>query len=249
MNKVIWSVLVAVILSGCSKSFLLFNNNPDRFNLNNLEFETLVLKTKIKSNHDGGSLKATANIRIRKDSIIWFSLTPGLGIEAARGIITKDSMVVLDKIHKQCRIIKFDELSAEMHFDFNYQLIESVLIGNLIWAIDPDDAVTHENGYYRVSKARGAISIINFIGDNSKKLEKIEARDVSTTNTMDIDYTNFKEVSGKIFPTDAKIRIKYKGKKDNVQKTANITLQHTKIEIDKKNLKFTFNIPSRYEHK
>ena len=249
MNKVFWCVLAVIILSTCSKKLVLFNNNPDEFNLNNLEFETLVLKTKIKSNHEGESLKVTANIRIKKDSIIWFSLTPGLGIEAARGIITKDSIVVLDKIHKLCKIIKFDELSQDMHFDFSYQLIESILIGNLIWPIEQDNAVTHENGYYSVSIAKGSISIINYIGDNSKKLEKIEAYDVSTSNSMNVIYANFKNISDIIFPTDSKIRIKYKRKKDNIQNISNISLQHTKIEINKKNLKFNFNIPSKYERK
>lgn len=249
MNKIIWGAVAVILLSACSKNLLLFNNNPDRFNLNNLTFETLVIKTKIKVNHDGESLKATANIRIKKDSIIWFSLTPGLGIEAARGIITRDSIVVLDKINKVYDIINFEELSKEMHFDFDYHLIESILIGNLIWSIAQDDYVAHADGLYSVLKTKGPISIISYIGDNSNKLEKIEAKDMESANAMDVAYTNFKEVSEKIFPTDVIIQINYKRKRDNTQKSSNITIQHNKIEIDKKNIRFNFKIPSKYEHK
>lgn len=249
MNKLVWCAAVLLTLSACSKNFVLFNNNPDRFNLNNLEFETLSLKTKIKANHHGESLKATANIRMKKDSIIWFSLTPGLGLEAARGIITKDSIVVLDKLHKKYEILKFEDLNEEMHFEFSYHLIESIIIGNLIWAIEQNDEVERETGFYSISKAKGDISITNYIGANSKKLEKLEAQQLNTDNTLRINYDQFQEFSDKIIPTDAKIQIKHRQKKDNIQKLSNINLQHTKIEIDKKNLKFAFSIPSKYERK
>ncbi|HAR20844.1 MAG TPA: DUF4292 domain-containing protein, partial [Cytophagales bacterium] len=39
-------------------------------------------------------------IRIRKDSVIWISVNPALGIEVVRALITKDSIFVIDKIHK-----------------------------------------------------------------------------------------------------------------------------------------------------
>lgn len=249
MNRLIYCAAILLFFTSCSKNFVLFNNNPDRFNLNNLEFETLSLRTKIKANHHGESLKATANIRMKKDSIIWFSLTPGLGIEAARGIITKDSIAVIDKINKQYEIMKFDDLNEEMHFEFSYNLIESIIIGNLIWTIEQNDEVERETGYYSISKAKGDISITNYIGANSKKLEKIEAQQLNTDNILKINYDGFQEFSEKIIPTDAKIQIKHRQKKDNVQKLSNINMQHTRIEIDKKNLKFAFSIPSKYERK
>ena len=40
------------------------------------------------------------NLRIRKDSAIWISITPLLGIEAARVLINRDSLMILDRVHK-----------------------------------------------------------------------------------------------------------------------------------------------------
>ena len=40
------------------------------------------------------------NLRMKKDSAIWISITPLLGIEVARVLVTPDSMRILDRIGK-----------------------------------------------------------------------------------------------------------------------------------------------------
>src|SRR6188768_3901954 len=41
------------------------------------------------------------NLRISRDSVIWISITPLLGIEVARVLIRQDSIFVLDRLHKE----------------------------------------------------------------------------------------------------------------------------------------------------
>jgi hypothetical protein len=70
------------------------------------------------------------NIRMKKDSIIWLSVT-GVGLEVARGIITPDSIVFMDKIHKDYFVFNYEQLSKQYNFDLNFALLQSVIIGNL----------------------------------------------------------------------------------------------------------------------
>lgn len=181
--------------------------------------------------------------------MIWFSITPGLGIEVVRGVIYKDSIIILDKINKQYNILTFKQLSEQFHFNLDFNLIKSVLIGNMIWEMEATDKVTRQLRFYNITKRHGDLTISHFIGNNTMKPERIFAINDSTNNLLDIKYRNFELINDNAFPKTVDIYIKYKIKKNNSEKFSNITLEHNKIEIDRKKLKFSFKIPSKYERK
>ncbi len=249
MNKLVIAILVMASLASCNKKLAFFNADPSKLNINNLDFEYMSLRTKIKYADNAKSQKATANIRFKKDSLIWFSITPGLGIEAARGLISQDSIIILDKIHKQYSILKFKDLSERFHFDLDFNLIQSVLIGNMIWEVEASDKIIKEPGLYNVTKKNGDLTISHLIGNNTMKLEKIFAISDSTQSSLDINYKDFVLIGDKAFPKSVNIYIKDKPKRRKSEKFSNITLEHNKVEIDKKKLRFSFNIPSKYVRK
>ena len=245
MNRIVLCLIGVVALTSCSKKFSLFSTNPDKFNLNNLEYEYLSLKSKIKYEDGDDKQKATANIRIRKDSVIWFSITPGLGIEAARGIITHDSIMIIDKINKEYTVKAVREFTDKVHFKLDLQLLESILVGNLIWPVREGDKITRSRGFYLIPKKYQTLSIKNYIGANSMKLEKMEVTSDTSINALQIQYSSFQLFDEKVVPTEVDMNIKYITPNDNTQKMSNITIEHAKVEIDKKH-KFSFTIPKKY---
>src|SRR6476660_8702296 len=58
---------------------------------------------KAKMDYDDGkkTQNFTANIRMRRDSVIWVAITSLMGIEVARIMITRDSIDMLDRLHKE----------------------------------------------------------------------------------------------------------------------------------------------------
>lgn len=247
MNRFILCLAGLLVLSACSKKLAIFSSKSEQLNLNNLEYTNLSLKSKIKYKDENRDLKATANIRVRKDSIIWFSLTPGLGIEAARGIVTKDSIVILDKIHKEYQVLKVEELSDKYHFDFDLKLLESIIIGNLIWPIESDDEIKKADGYFTVQKTEGDLTVLNYIGSNSMKLEKIQAISDTSRNAMKIDYVDFLKVDEKIVPSEINMLINYRSKRNKAKKESKVQIRHSRININKEDLNFTFSIPDKYD--
>ncbi|MEQ6121154.1 DUF4292 domain-containing protein [Reichenbachiella sp. MALMAid0571] len=248
MNKLALPIVILLLFASCSKKFTFFNPNPNKLKIKNLEFDDLTLRTKIKYKSGLEDLKATAHIRIKKDSLIWFSLTPGLGIEAARGLITQDSIVLIDKIHKEYTILQFKDLTEKFNFNLDFHLMESILLGNMIWPVESTDQVLKEDTYYSVSKEKGDLAISHFIGIHTMKLEKLEAVSDSTQNSMHIDYSEFDLISDKIVPAKSVITIQYTSRKDGRRKISNINFDHAKIDIDSKKQKFTFEIPDKYKY-
>ena len=246
MNKqFLYLLVVWVLLSSCSKKFALFNTDPDKFNLKNVEYEYLSIKSKLKYEDQDKKHKGTANIRIKKDSIVWFSITPGMGIEAARGVILKDTMKIVDRINKQYSIESIEKLTKKIHVEMDLQMLESILIGNLIWPIEEEDEISRSKGFYAIPKQHDNLMITNYIGASSKKLERIMAISDSTSSTLVINYSDFMVVSDNVIPKKIEVQIKYSSGPDNTQKISNITIEHAKVEIDKR-LKFSFSIPKKY---
>jgi len=247
MNRFILCLAGLLVFSACSKKLAIFTSKSSQLNLNNLDYENLSLKSKIKYKDENRDLKATANIRVKKDSIIWFSLTPGLGIEAARGIVTKDSIIILDKIHKEFQVLRISELSEKYHFDFDLKLLESIIVGNLIWPIKSSDDIKKEDGFFKVKKSDENLRVMNFIGTNSMKLEKIQAISDTSRNALFIDYTEFVKVEDKVVPSEINMQINYRSKRNKAKKTSKVQIRHSKININKEDLNFSFSIPDKYD--
>ena len=129
MNKLILCLIMIMALTSCSKKISLFNPNPNKLNINNLDYEYVSLRSKIKYADESTKQRVVATIRLKKDSILWFSVTPGLGIEAARGVITKDEFIILDRLHKTYTRRPIREFSEKAHFDliFSSLVIQSVM--------------------------------------------------------------------------------------------------------------------------
>src|SRR5690606_14821280 len=90
------------IFSSCKRQLLNQSknlNNNETFVVNEINFNYLSGKAKINYADKNTDVNAALNIRVKKDSVIWLSLTVALGIEASRCLITKDSLFMLDRIN------------------------------------------------------------------------------------------------------------------------------------------------------
>ena len=59
------------------------------------EWQTLGLRLESTASAMGKTGSFTLNVRMAKDSVIWMSISPALGVEAARILLTPDSVQVL----------------------------------------------------------------------------------------------------------------------------------------------------------
>ena len=102
------------------------------------DFATLNGKLSISANTSKQSGSFRANLRMGADSLIWMSITPALGIEAARVLVSQDSLKFIDKIKNQYYLGPFDLLDALFNHYTEFDLVQNLLIGNPI-QIDPEE--------------------------------------------------------------------------------------------------------------
>jgi hypothetical protein len=193
------------------------------------------------------SINATANIRIRNDSIIWISVTPAIGIEIFRAIITPDSVYLINRLNREFQGMRIDSIINKVNFNLTYPMLESMLVGNLVMPRKENDLVIREGNYYMLKQHEGNLMVDNQVNAKSMKIEKISIVDDSTSNYIDVDYHNFQPVDSAVFALDNSISLFYTTDKRSINTQVIIT--YTKVSFSDKKVKFPFNVPNRYDEK
>ena len=102
--KLTFLQLIVFFLSSCKKDFIPMQSSivkMDDFEVDEIEYKYLSTKSKFKYKNENQLINATLNTRIERDTKIWFSIRVALGVEAARGLITKDELTIIDRVNKQ----------------------------------------------------------------------------------------------------------------------------------------------------
>lgn len=246
MNKLTLVLVGSILLTSCNRQVgAIFGRKSDKLEVVDPEFEYFSAKAKFKYDDGEKGVSATANFRIKKDSIIWLSITPGLGIEVARVLIDTENVFVLDKLNKQYYEYTFEELSKEYDFDFNFKMIQSVILGNLVEPYKKERVEKSDN-YFSYTASKGVYLFHNFIGAKSMKLEKVKVFDGGTRNTISVNYSDFILVDGQIFPNEISAVIDYEAEtKPNTE----ISISYNKMVIEDNPISFPYAVPSKYEKK
>lgn len=250
MNRIlIASAAIALLFTSCAKKVRISDIETRKFELQTLDFDYLDSRSRIKFDDGRKRIALNANIRIKKDSVIWISLSPMLGIEVARAMITRDSVILLDRINQEYVEMDFVTLSNDFKFGLNYDLIQSFILGELPWETTLDDRFRRVKGQYLLKQEVGRILVENYIGQETMKLEKVLMKEEVSRNNLTCSYTNFQPVDRKkVFPYSSDVVLNYYNM--NKQFTTSINIDHNKVEVDGKNkLSFPFNIPEKYARK
>lgn len=251
MNKLFIAVMaVSVLFSSCARKVRISDIvDSKRFELLALDFDYLDSRARIKFDDGKKKIALNANIRIKKDSVIWISFSPMLGIEVVRALITRDSLSLLDRINQEYMTMDFVSLSREFNFSLNYDLVQSFILGELPWETTFSDKFRRTKDQYLLKQEVGRILVENYIGQETMKLERIQMMEAVTRNNLTCSYDNFQPVDRKkIFPYSSDMVLNYYN--FNKQFTTSINIDHSRVEMDEKNeLTFPFNIPERYARK
>ncbi len=242
-------ILMFVGIIGCSKKTSGISWNfldKNKLDVQEANFEYFSGKAKINYKDDELDIKARANVRIRKDSVIWISFS-SVGIQGARCLINEDSITIMNLVKKEYYVFNYDSLSKQFNFEVNYNAIQAATFGNLIKSRDKTDVVEKEEGLYILKQNSGNVSIDNFVNPKTMKIERVEMTEDSTKNTAVIRYYDFQMVDQSAFPYSAILSIFYK--KGVKMLNTVIEMEYSKAELGDKELKFPFNIPKKYERK
>ena len=245
-----FSVLIlTIILSSCKKDFVPYESSKvkiDDFIVDEIDYKFLSTKSKFQYKNENQLINATLNTRIERDNKIWFSVRVALGIEAARGIITKNEIIIIDRVNKQVIKSTPDIIENTFKIKLSFEQLEAILTGNLLYDISESDNLISEGNYFKIIQEKGSIQSQNLVNTKTSKVEKLILFDEITNYLLTVDYENFKPLGKILFPGRHLFTSVSYLDDSPVPIINNINFNYREVERTNKPLKFPFNIPSKY---
>jgi hypothetical protein len=222
--------------------------------LNEFHFDRLNAKLSVEAMIDSASNSFTIALRMKKDSVIWMSISK-LGIEGARVLITKDSVRFINRINNRYFKGDYAYISKLLNTDLDYEMLQSLLVGNSVEFYSEDEKIKPgvDNCQYtlgtvrkyklrKVEKGRGlkepAQSI--YMIPETFKIARILFYEFNPERSFDARFAEFKKVdSTQFFPMQMNYIIK-------AQKNVIIDINYTKVTLNEEQT-FPFKIPGDYE--
>ena len=228
---------------------VLFDEGKANFKIQETDFDYLTAKAKFSFKNDKQDIdNATINFRVRQDSLIWFSVT-AVGFEVARGMISPQELVVMDKFNREYYAFTYPELSRRFQFELSYPLLQALLVGNLPFPRQPDQPiyrltdptklVLRQPGQYRV--------VDTYLDETSGRVESLRVVQSATQNTLSLDYGDFKNLDGNLFPYASRIVLNASPSPNQPRIQTEIGLNHSKVEFLENTPGFPFSIPASYK--
>lgn len=233
-------------------------NLIDSLEKNEFQFNVLSAKASVKF-IDDKETSFKAHIRVKKDSAIWVSITPLLGIEMARVLITKDSVMFLNRIDKQYFVGTFDYINNKFGTDLDYQMLEAVIVGNSIeFEKEEKDIIANvdkkKHAYYistekkrkvrkDLKKDKNKLKELTqaiWLSPETFKIIELVLSTPKSDHSLVSKYSDFMELENNSFPQKIDVTL-------ISEKTVNILIDYSKVSIEKEDISFIFKIPAKYE--
>jgi hypothetical protein len=230
----------------------------NRMTENHMNFDYLSAKFNLVYEQDKNKTSLRGQLRIKKDSLIWISFTPALGIEAARLLLTNDTIKFMNRLNKTYFSGKYELVDSLLNTTIDYSLLESMLIGNDLTQYDTKKyKATIDNGLYRLTirerrkikrymkkgeiRSRVLVQQI-WLDPSNYRIARIDIKEKGEddNNKLRVFYGDYMDVDGQLFPSDMQIEIVSK-------KSIFIDINFSKVTINNP-LRFPFRLSSKYEN-
>ncbi len=198
----------------------------------------------------------SGSIRIYHDSIIWIAITPALGLEAVRFMLTPDSIKYLNRLNNTYLVRDFTYINQLINNTLDFDMAQSFLLGNDFSLYDSNSfKASVENQQYKLN-TENRRKIRRFVRHNeadisiplqsiwldpeSFKVTRVLLKEADrNSRKFQATYTDFKEVDGKRIPSGLDFKV------ETEEKKIGIRIAYSKIQIDQV-LTYPFRIPDNY---
>ena len=231
-----------------SKSYaeMLMKNVVD----NNFDFEWLGTRFSGSASLDGKSYPLAGTLRMRKDSAIYISVTPIMGQEVARLLVTADSVKFLNRLESNYYVGGTEFFTRMFNASLDFDILQALFTGN--------DFRNASNNTATYKKSKDEIEIShsarNLGGKNSRfvfqqqlwvhkdnyRILRNHITETATGRTLRASYSEHNQVSGKLLPHQIDIQFSDKGTQGQV------SMKYSRLTVNVPQI-MEFSIPRRFE--
>ena len=220
-----------------------------------LQYNWLTAKFSAEYKNKGQSNSFNGQIRIRKDSVIWLSFSPALGIEVFRMMLTQDSVKFINRMNNSFFAGDYNYVNRYLHTNIDFDILQSFLTGN--------DLSFYENGKFRAGLENNSYKLATaermklkkfirnsqehlrvliqniYIDPESFKITRANVKEIREPNIqLEAMYSSFEKIDNQLFPKEMSFDI-------SADNNLSVTVSFNKITINTTQA-FPFKIPQSY---
>ncbi len=218
-------------------------------NVLNTEFSTFSAKGKMQLETPEEKLGSSVTIRIKKDSVIWISMVPGLGIEAIRARITPDTIQILNRLQRQYIAGNFATLQKQYNIAASFELLQAMLLGNYLAGQAGMVKEIKGGEHQQLQQTRNNLVINQFVDTQLRKLKRIQITDQKTGDNMIATYNEFETQGSSVLASAMLILLERSSNTNPKSKNAAVSIKYNKFSLNEANLEFPFSVPADYQRK
>ena len=180
----------------------------DSLKKHHLDFEWFSCRAKVDYEDNKRSENFTVNIRMRKDSVVWVSITSLMGIEVARMLITKDSVDVLNKLKHERTKRPFANLASYAPFPMTIGTLQDLLIGNYYLVKDGKTRSKIEKDYYVLEVDNDKLNAEYAFEPTAMNLDNLQMKEHGTSRKLNAEMSDYRADNGHTFSFERKLNFK-----------------------------------------
>lgn len=132
------------------------------------------------------SMEGKLTLRMRRDSLIYFSVRISIGLEVAKGLINKDSAYLLDLVNNNYWAYSTAELTRQLGVEMGLHEIQNVILGNPLFDSSAYFSDSSSKGYFAERKP---VTNVCF-SSNLQSLDSAFVFQSGTERQLKIGYTD-----------------------------------------------------------
>ena len=267
-HVLLWScIILATVLFSCKSTRSTYKQpikeeGPEylfeQLSNNELQFDWFMAKFKTDYRYGKKTTEFKGQIRIRKDSVIWVTFSPLLGIEAARLIITNDSVKFIDRINKLYFVGDYHFVNSYLNTNVDFDILQALVTGNDFQFYEKTRfRASIDSREYRLStterhKLKKYVKEYDdppqvyiqtiWLDPETFKITRVSIKEIQKENKkLDATYGDFQVVDDQLYPFSLLFELS-----KNVEEKIDVDIRCTKIKINEPQ-SFPFTIPEKYE--
>jgi hypothetical protein len=208
------------------------------------EFSTFNSKVKIDFEGKGQKQDLIAHIRIRKDSVIWASVSAMGGvIQVARVLITADTIKMVDYLDKKAIVLPMNDAQKLLPAKADFKTLQHLILGTVLRKQgNVTAAYTNEQNMVMVVEDSNAVQQAYFnTADTSLAMLQMQSPNENGPAGV-VLMSDYQLVDGRKFATKRKVQVQ------NTNNQFLLGLDFNNTDFDNP-LEFPFSIPKNYKRK
>ncbi|GMQ30549.1 DUF4292 domain-containing protein [Algoriphagus confluentis] len=208
-----FSLLILLVVSaGCARKVVLYEGDQGMtdFTPRNADYDYLNAKAKIVIEEESGKItRGTLSLRAKKDSVLWFTMSPGMGMEAIRGFFTQEKIQIRDRIGRDDVNLTYQEFERLYGLKLSLEIFQNVLWANIPHPVDYQDRLVRIGKKFELTQVRDGVRYFTKVETSTAKVAELTSNSLDDRGSFLASFPKFMDVNSQPFPAEALFKLMY----------------------------------------